>query len=402
MLGVGALLALGVITSPGGCGADELRFPTIPAHWVDSADGFEPLRGGDFMFDAVSFSSPSEGWIVGNRYILHIEGAALQLQFLRSADIDLNDVQDSESAGTIAGGANRCCTNSTRGILLRRVGGGWREEGLESNGLEDWFITDVHVNAAAGWAFGLEERAQEVRSVLWQRGEGDWRLNPARETRPGFLWSFARMCLEPSGEGWFVGSEWTEDRQQQRALVVRWRAGKFEKVPLPDLPGPSSYVNHVACFADGKALAAAVVGVSGYRLNETGAVGILLAYDGAWHPVELPPRLHGYRATAVAPVSPDDVWLVLWAPHDPLMFVHWHDQCWDEVPPPVLPDGRRTGYSVSDMQFVTPSEGWAVANDYGGPGIVRGLIFHYRDGVWRNRNWNWHFWHQRWFGLFGD
>jgi hypothetical protein len=60
------------------------------------------------------------------------------------------------------------------------------------------------------------------------------------------------------------------------------------------------------------------------------------------------------------------------------------------------------GFAFTDMQFVTPNEGWAVANDYGGPGIVRGLIFHYKDGVWRNRNWTWHFWNQPWFGLFGD
>jgi len=34
-------------------------------------------------------------------------------------------------------------------------------------------------------------------------------------------------------------------------------------------------------------------------------------------------------------------------------------------------------------------------------GVWRGLIFHYKDGAWRNRNWNWHFWCQRWFGLLG-
>jgi hypothetical protein len=51
------------------------------------------------------------------------------------------------------------------------------------------------------------------------------------------------------------------------------------------------------------------------------------------------------------------------------------------------------------MQFVSPTEGWAIANDYDGPDLVRGLIFHYKDGVWRNRNWNWHFWNEPWFGL---
>jgi hypothetical protein len=54
------------------------------------------------------------------------------------------------------------------------------------------------------------------------------------------------------------------------------------------------------------------------------------------------------------------------------------------------------------MQFVSPDEGWAIANDVGGPGLGRGLIFHYRDGVWRNRNWNWHFWNEPGFGFCGS
>ena len=52
------------------------------------------------------------------------------------------------------------------------------------------------------------------------------------------------------------------------------------------------------------------------------------------------------------------------------------------------------------MQFVSPDEGWAVASDME-PGQGGGRIFHYKDGKWRNRNWNWHFWDAPWFNLFG-
>jgi hypothetical protein len=53
------------------------------------------------------------------------------------------------------------------------------------------------------------------------------------------------------------------------------------------------------------------------------------------------------------------------------------------------------------MAFPSPNEGWAAAYDYLGSGIVRGLVLHYKDGVWRNRNWDWHFWHERGWGLIG-
>jgi hypothetical protein len=382
--------------------AREVRFPTIPAHWVDDADDFEPLRGGDFMFDALSFSSASDGWIVGDRYILRLAGDVLELQFLRSSGINLNTVQASALAGTLVGGSEKHRGGRSRGILLRRNASGWREEALSSDDFENWFVTNLRVSDFAGWASGIDRLAQAVRHPLWQRDAGVWHVDRTHRSITDEVWTVARFCLDPSGDGWFVGSEWTHDRQR-RGLIARQRAGQFERAPLPELPGPSSYVNHVVCFDDGKALAAAVVNVSGYALTETGGKGILLEYDGAWHPIEFPPHLDGYRAGAIAALSANDVWLVLDEPYvGAVKFVHWHDRRWDEIPPPVLPDGRTRGYVVSDMQFVSAAEGWAVANDYDGPGIVRGLIFHYRDGVWRNRNWNWHFWHQPGFGLFGD
>src|SRR4029453_1742653 len=395
------VFAMGAIVGARLCTAAEVRFPTIPAHWVDNASGLEPLRGGEFTFDSVSFSSPTEGWIVGNRYILHIEGERLELQFLRSAGIWLNDVQASRSAGTFVAGSYRHGAAPGRGMLLRLSINGWDEQSVESTALNDWLVGTVRVNDLAGWASGIEIRGQGAKGLLWRRQEGIWKIDRV-ESAGGRLWSFARMCLEPSGDGWFVGSEWTEDRSQRHGLVTRLRGGEFYRVALPVLSGPESYVSPVTCLPGGRALAAAVVGVSGYGLKETGGYGILLSYDGSWQPIELPAHLHGYRVTIIAPVSDSDIWLVLWALHRPMKLVHWHAGRWDDVPVPVLPDGRTTGYSIDDMQFVSDSGGWGVGKDSEGPVRLRGLIFHYRDGVWRNRNWNWHFWHQRWFGLFGD
>jgi len=94
------------------------------------------------------------------------------------------------------------------------------------------------------------------------------------------------------------------------------------------------------------------------------------------------------------------VWLAVNADDPPgrlrPTFLHWVDGAWTEVRPPALPGGQVDGYLFSDMQFVSPDEGWAIGNT---DGFVHGLIFHYRNGVWRYRNWGWHFWDAPGFGL---
>src|SRR5262245_39919719 len=159
--------AICVMVSSRLCTAAEIRFPTIPAHWVDDAAGLEPLRGGEFTFDSVSFSSPTEGWVVGNRYILHIEGERLELQFLRSAGIWLNDVQASRSAGTFVAGSYRHGAAPGRGMLLRLSTNGWEEQSVESTDLNDWLVGTVRVSDLAGWASGIDVRGQGAKGLLW-------------------------------------------------------------------------------------------------------------------------------------------------------------------------------------------------------------------------------------------
>jgi hypothetical protein len=81
--------------------------------------------------------------------------------------------------------------------------------------------------------------------------------------------------------------------------------------------------------------------------------------------------------------------------------MHFKEGAWIEVPRPHVPHGGAQGYTIGGIRFVSEDEAWAIARDGDGPGLFRGLVFHYKDGVWRNRNWNWHFWDERRFGLFG-
>jgi hypothetical protein len=105
--------------------------------------------------------------------------------------------------------------------------------------------------------------------------------------------------------------------------------------------------------------------------------------------------------STVAGFSLDDFWLSLSRSGTRPLLMHFKDGNWVEVPRPVVPHGGVQNYLIGDIQFISPDEGWAIGHDADGPGLFRGLVLHYKDGVWRNRNWNWHFWDERWFGLFG-
>jgi hypothetical protein len=130
---------------------------------------------------------------------------------------------------------------------------------------------------------------------------------------------------------------------------------------------------------------------------------VLRNNDGNWHQVPVPSEFARLEASAFSVVAADDVWVsadCVGGIECRPQFLHWTGT-WQRVEIAPLPGGRTAGYSISNVHFVSPEEGWAIANDYDGPGLTRGLILRYHDGQWRNRNWNYRFWDAPWLGLFG-
>jgi len=60
--------------------ADESALTFYPAHWVDG-DSIEPTSYIS-PFGVLAFSSPAEGWMAGERYVLHIRGERLEVAFV--------------------------------------------------------------------------------------------------------------------------------------------------------------------------------------------------------------------------------------------------------------------------------------------------------------------------------
>src|SRR5262245_45424405 len=96
-----AMLALLAAGAP--AGAKQLSFPSVPAHWSEAPGDLAPTAG-DFSFESVSFADGAHGWIAGDRYLLHIDGEHLELEFLRSADVCLSDIDATDAARMFAAG----------------------------------------------------------------------------------------------------------------------------------------------------------------------------------------------------------------------------------------------------------------------------------------------------------
>jgi hypothetical protein len=396
---------------PGDARVRELR--PVLAHWVERSDTFDPLSG-DFHFNALSFPTPTEGWIVGNRYVLHITGNELSVFFVKRTgawlgSVDFRSSDDGWVGGFALTGGKRLWEwdAPSRGVIWRFRSGRWEPAHL--GGIEwDWLVGAVRPSPSGTiWATGVVETDPDdehppapprLLRILLRSDDGVSWVQEGAMREGDRRWAFLDACFCPSGTGWFVGND-HGGGLGRRALAVRHRDGVWDSAALPDLPAPARLFSVECLPGDG----AVAIGFIGEIFGET--TPIVLRFDGTWQRIELPFDMGRGSIGALAALSTSDIWLAVNSrgTGDPVadqpLFLHWREGQWTEVAAPLLPGSRQGGYVFTDMQFVSPDEGWAIADDVEGPGLERGLIFHYRDGAWRNRNWNWHFWNAPGFGL---
>lgn len=399
---IAALIALCLL---GGC--TLMARPTAPvafhpAYWVEGT-GIAP-NDGDYELNALSFASPREGWVVGNRFALHIQDDRLEVAFLRPRELSLWDVELASATSGLAGGSlHQGWGEPSKGAVLRYDGRRWQPEEVSPTLFPQWWIQRVSAvpggdDRAIGAVFSgpaTQIVPSQVEMYLLRRSAGQWAID---DTAPA-TWRANDLCTTAAADTWMVGAV-RGDARRFSALAAHARDGAWTVAPLPPLGGDAQTLSRVVCPAAGGVVALGGVWRESDRVTEL----VLLRFTDHWEHIALPADLiHG--DAIIAARSVDDVWVAVSCPASttcPTRFLHWTGGQWTVVPAPALPGGRASGYIVTDMQFVSPDEGWAVANDYGGSGITRGLLFHYRDGAWRVRNWDWHFWNQPGLGWFGD
>jgi hypothetical protein len=363
-----------------------------PAHWADDEEPpplfrISPLR-------SLAFPSPTEGWIVGDRHVLHVRGDQLEVAFVDRAEA-LRSISFSNAEIGWAGGIRRDAPP-----LLRYRAGAWRDDPLRAISWAHWGIGRVMAGPAGdAWAVACvgAEGCDEMQPATLRFDGTQWSVDEQLLAgRPE--WRLADACQSPDGTWWFVGAD--ESASGRRMLLLRWESGASQTVALAASEAKRSDLYHVRCLPDGTVWAA---GDERAVPGETGRL-VLKRFRGEWEslavPVEFPRDPH---MSALAPVSADEVWLAAscdnWKPDCCEQFLHYHRGSWETLNVPFMPDGRCTRVGISDMQFVSPDEGWAIGTDMQ-PFLGGGRIFHYRNGTWRLRNWTWHFWDAPWFGLF--
>jgi hypothetical protein len=380
--------------------AEDDVFTFRPAHWVDSDD----LQPTFYVspFQTLAFPSPTEGWIAGERYVLHIQGEQLEVAFVDLGESVTSFGFTDPTRGWAGAEAEE------RGPILRYQGGQWSRERPPAVTWPWWGVHRIMPGRlgdawASAW-FRTEPYREGMRMGRPQLGllrfDGTaWRIDDqVLAGRTGVYVNDA--CQAPDDSWWFVGVDFSAP-SGMAMIVGRWDGQNLEMTTPATDQRERSNLGEIRCLPDGTAWA---MGQMRPRLDTPRDI-LLLRYTKTWERVPVPSLLPGEpEATAFGVAAADDVWIS--ANCGPLdracceRFLRYRGGSWETVSLPLMPGGRCTGVRVDDMQFVSPDEAWAVGTDTE-PYLGAGRIFHYKNGAWRLRNWNWHFWDAPWFNLFG-
>lgn len=389
---VAILSAAGCVTAP----------YSTPAHWVQDESDYAPV-GRDFTFYGMHFTSPDEGWIVGGPFFLHIKDGAPSVVAVKEAFLGVTMTGPAEAWASGVRVTRDGRELRSAGLVWTLRDGKWTESALPAVDERDWLLGSIaFTSLGEGWATGSYFLENTTYPLLFHFDGSSWARDGSIRSA-GRLWTFTEVCVGPDDATWAVGWK-RRSPGEPRQLLAATRVGSEWReipIPVPEETADEAIFASVSCFAGGLVAG----GWTGRDFFDLFSRGVLWTYDGTWKVLELPAHLADRTPSALFATSSADVWIALsssWTiPWVGARFLHYvAGSGWEEIPGPVLPEGRTTGYDVRAMQFTSPSTGWAIANDSDGPGLVRGLVLQYENGVWRSRNWNWHWWDEPWFGPF--
>ena len=349
-----------------------------------------------YILHGISMVSPTEGWAVGNTWmmvdsgsrtvrmdggnpvILHYQGGRWTPQplpdfkshfgcsatpticpALALSSISMVSAQEGWAVGSTVLGPN--ADGITFPILLHYIGGAWtwvNEQQREA-------VSKVYMRSATdGWMLkgfindGSQWVAQHYDGHIWTPVSdpifAGIAPNTLTETADGQVWISGVDYSAPVGDG--------EDGNEP-AVLLHYDGQHWTKID-PHVANARLIGLSFVSPTEGWAVGAQPNNKRGTAYE---ADGIILHYsNGVWQQQKLFKNPFGHQTFSfsdVAMASPNEGWAV----GDEGVILHYHNGAWGEFQHP-------TGQTLSSVVMVSPGEGWAVGD---------GVIVHYQAGSWR-------------------
>jgi len=394
----GILVACGIVAASHAVAAPGEPY-AIPAHWLASDEPLKP-RVGDFSFDGLSFASADDGVIVGDRFLLRVKGDDLTLTFVNDNHTRLSSVAlEGPEDGWATGGRSEYPADPEN-VVWRYQRGRWSSTTLAAKSAHEWQIARIRVVPGFDpFLLGFRMSGHQMLPRFARLAA----TGPQFESLPvdDEIWTIVDVCSGMERMPLAVGWKQSGPQSARRPLAVGLSDRGWQDLS-PSCEGGigDDYFNMASCWPGG-VIAAGLSAASGAGGTSE---PLLMRYDGSWSKIPWPENARHKHPIAVSAQSGDDVWIAA-ACVGPVAdcsatTFHFQVMKWEEAPLPQLPGDRGKEYVLKAMKFPSTDTGWAIANDVVGAELNRGLIFHYSNGKWTNRNWDWHVWDEPWFGVF--
>ncbi len=344
---------------PGYCEWTSVGAPSVSSNW---------------SVNSVHFTSPNEGWAVGNdnntrgvllHYVNGLWTSVTPPDMPKVPDMSdnwwLESVHfTSPSEGWAVGPDYR---NGT-GVLLHYSGGTWAVV-TPPDSSTTWGLNGVYFPSPdEGWAVGSDYA--NFKGVLLHYSEGSWTfVTPAVES---LTWSLQGVYFTSPSEGWAVGSDTTH----QRGLLLHYSGGTWTSVDPPNVSSNWWLWAGVHFTSSNEGWA---VGWDPSYLTNT-SKGVLLHYsDGTWTSVAPPVVRDNWQLRGVYFASPSEGWAVGGYPNtndSQGVLLHYSGGTWTSVAPPDV----SSNWLLRGVHFTSTNEGWAVGSDNV---EKRGVLLHYQS-----------------------
>lgn len=253
--------------------------------------------------------------------------------------------------------------------------GGCAPSTIQANLPAHAYLYDLAMTSATeGWAVGTVRDSNDnapVRTVILHYSACHW--TEAGPSVPGT--SLTSISMDSPTDGWAIGPTYTT-----RRVLMHYTGGQWHLVRDPIAGNAPVTYSQIRMLSPSEGWLVAGGSISG---NDTGGEWFLHYQSGAWTTVKWP-ETNGYGITDIAPVGPDDLWVV-GTPDGPDLqggiLAHYAAGKWS------VPYHAPGNILLDSIRMLSPTDGWATGEafppDNFFEGVAKPAVLRYDGTTWR-------------------